>query len=213
MTGDENWAAIRADLFPAAHASITDWETFPKHRDSRGAIHSHKPHSSQALAIDVFGTLGAVHEEHRTRVCDVLAAAAGLSPGGPWQVELEWCDPANHLAAKRATQVDALLVGAHAIIVAECKFTEPGGGCSQTKRTPKGRGAGLPQCNGRYVPQVNPGNGVAASCALTGKGIRYWEVIPRGCGLSPRCLQPRPSNRPRYVAERGTGRYCRPPRA
>jgi hypothetical protein len=34
------------------------------------------------------------------------------------------------------------------------------------------------QCNRAYTPQVNPLNGRSAACALTGKGLRYWEIVP-----------------------------------
>lgn len=33
------------------------------------------------------------------------------------------------------------------------------------------------QCNGRYEEQVNPYNAITSKCALTGKNIRYWEII------------------------------------
>jgi hypothetical protein len=37
----------------------------------------------------------------------------------------------------------------------------------------------------RLLVQTNPVNGTAARCALTGKGIRYWDVIPVVFGLDP----------------------------
>jgi hypothetical protein len=48
--------AIKANLFPASHAAIKDWGKFPWHKH-KGRIQTDKPHSSQALAIDVFGTI------------------------------------------------------------------------------------------------------------------------------------------------------------
>jgi len=35
------------------------------------------------------------------------------------------------------------------------------------------------QCNGSYELQTNPINGKTARCALTAKGIRYWDHIPK----------------------------------
>ena len=171
----DQFAPLRANLFPASHPAISDWTRFPWH-GHHGAIQSWKAHSSQALAIDVFGTT-AVNAD-RDAIMDALAIAAGLPPGGPWEVALEWTDPANLLREPRSTQVDVFASGANAILVIECKFTEPGGGCSQVRRIPSGRGAGLPQCDGSYHLQINPRNGVSARCALSGKGIRYWSVLP-----------------------------------
>jgi hypothetical protein len=37
---------------------------------------------------------------------------------------------------------------------------------------------GLRQCDGNYHEQTNPVNGRTARCALSAKGIRYWEHIP-----------------------------------
>ncbi|MCJ1961610.1 PGN_0703 family putative restriction endonuclease [Novosphingobium mangrovi (ex Hu et al. 2023)] len=177
-----SYAAIRANLFLGAHEAIGDWAAFPWH-SVRGEVQAWKPHSSQALAIDVFGTIAA-HPD-RDIVLDALARYAGLPAGGPWEVLLEWSDPANLLAEPRPTQVDVLAVGANAILVIECKFTEPGGSCSQTKRIASGRGAGLAQCDGAYHPQVNPRSGAEGRCALSAKGIRYWDALPAVFALDP----------------------------
>ena len=175
--------ALRANIFDAAHAAISDWETFPWHRDMRGHVQADKPHSSQALAIDVFGAIGV--STAKDVILNALAIEVGLPPGGPWNIELEWTDAQRLLREPRPTQVDALAVGANAIMVIECKFTEPGGSCSQTRRIQTGPGAGQPQCTGRYELQVNPRSNVEAHCALSGKGIGYWEVIPAIFDLDP----------------------------
>jgi hypothetical protein len=167
--------AIRENLFPAAHAAIADWDTFPWHR-LRGEIQAGKPHSSQALAIDVFGTVKVSAE--RDRILGALAERCGLPGEGPWTLDLEWIDPDNLLSEPRPTQIDAIAFGRRALLVFECKFTEPGGACSQ----PRGNG-GPPQCNGDYAVQINPRNGIEARCALSGKGVRYWEGIPEIFGL------------------------------
>jgi hypothetical protein len=56
--------AIKKNLFPEAHKAISDWETFPWHNHN-GVIQTYKPESSQALAIDVFGTIKVSEERHR----------------------------------------------------------------------------------------------------------------------------------------------------
>ncbi|ASY66356.1 Mobile element protein (plasmid) [Sinorhizobium sojae CCBAU 05684] len=177
MTDD--LTAVRENLFPASHAAIGDWLTFPWHRDSANRIQAHKPHSSQAIAIDVFGTLKMSID--RDRVLDAIARQVGVAPGGPWSITLEWTDADRHLGEPRPTQVDALAVGSKAALVIECKFTEPGGKCSQTTVSRSGQ----PQCNGSYVDQVNPKSGVGSRCALAGKRIRYWDYIPKVFALDP----------------------------
>jgi len=179
----EKIATLRRNIFADAHAAIGDWHTFPWHRDMRGHVQADKPHSSQALAIDVFGAIGA--SNGKDAILDILAIEVGLPPGGPWNIELEWTDSQRLLCEPRPTQVDALAVGANAIMVIECKFTEPGGSCSQTRRIQTGLGAGQPQCTGRYELQVNPRSNVQAHCALSGKEIRYWDVIPAIFDLDP----------------------------
>ncbi len=184
----EKLASLRNNLFEASYAAIEDWQIFPWHRDKRNEVQADKSNSSQALAIDVFGTVRAMANSRRDTVLDALAAEADLPPGGPWTLELEWMDPQNHLCEPRQTQVDAIAIGAHAIMVIECKFTEPGGACSQTRKIASGPGAGQRQCNGDYVQQTNPRTMVEASCALSGKGIRYWEVIPSLFSLEPNAV-------------------------
>jgi hypothetical protein len=176
-----SFEAIKANLFPASHGAICDWDTFPWHRDCHGIIQTHKLESSQALAIDVFGTIRVSTE--RDRILGALARKSGVPSDGPWILELEWTEPNNLLSERRATQVDAIAFGRSAILVIECKFTEAGGGCSQPNTLGEGAHRGLRQCNGNYAIQTNPVNGIVARCALTGKGIRYWETIPRIFGL------------------------------
>ena len=133
------------------------------------------PYSSQALALDVFGTLK--YAKSRDRVCNLMASLLEVPPGGPWEVLLEFEDPDNLLhEMQHKSQIDVLLKGAKSLIALECKFAEtrleP---CSQIGKT----GKGVVQCNGNYELQVNPANGRTSFCALSGKGIRYWEHIPR----------------------------------
>jgi hypothetical protein len=55
---------------------------------------------------------------------------------------------------------------------------------SQPDPLRKGAHRGLHQCNGNYVPQINPVNGLMARCALAAKKVRYWETIPKIFGVS-----------------------------
>lgn len=174
---------IKANLFPASHAAIGDWNKFPWHRDD-GIIQTGKVASSQALAIDVFGTIKVSIE--RDRVLGALAQKCDLPADGPWTLELEWRAPNELLSEPRPTQVDAIACSARAVLLFECKFTEPGGGCSQPKPIQKGPHRGLRQCNGHYALQINPAKRSAGAwrCALTAKNVRYWESIPKLFGIA-----------------------------
>lgn len=175
--------AVRENIFPGAHAAIADWASFPWHRDRNNRIDSHQPHSSQALAIDVFGTVAA--HASRDAVMAALAADLGIPGAGPWSIEFEWTDPDHLLGEPRPTQVDVMAAGRAAAIAFECKFTEPGGGCSQPSPLRSGVNGGVRQCNGAYETQINVVNGIEARCALSAKGIRYWEHIPLIFDLDP----------------------------
>ena len=174
-----DFEAVRRNLFSASHGAIEDWNAFPWHRDRANRIQAHKVHSSQAIAIDVFGTLKMSAD--RDRILDTIAESVRLPQGGPWSITLEWKDTDRLLAEPRPTQVDVLAVGARAALVIECKFTEPGGKCGQTAASASGQR----QCCGSYVDQINPVSGVRARCTLAGKGIRYWQYIPQIFALDP----------------------------
>ena len=158
-----NIEEIRKNIFPGAHNAISDWDKFDWHD------HAQAPNSSQALAIDVFGTIKA--SPPKDQILNQLAGWLDLPGNEKWEVELEWTDPENLLKeSKRQTQIDAIAISSRAIIIFECKFTEGGGNCSQPEEQ---------KCNGNYEIQVNPENGKEAKCALTGKGIRYWDYIEK----------------------------------
>ncbi len=160
----EHTDQIRQNLFPAAHGSI--WRAFPWHSGA------HQPHSSQSLAIDVFGTVQN-HPLCDSLVSELVTAVFGAQMSDvsqqEWAVKLEERVPANLLGEPRPTQLDVLLENDTAVVVLECKFTEVGGPCSQPPE----------QCNGRYEMQTKPQSGKRAPCALTGKGVEYWRWIPR----------------------------------
>lgn len=162
---------VEANLFPFARPAVEPWDAFPWHPNSKDCM-TWQANSSQALAIDVFGTLKCLPQNDRDVVCDALAVRLGLPTGGPWTLELEWNDPANLLQETgQPTQVDAIAVSPHTMIFFEGKFSERDGGpCSQPNYKH--------QCNSNYEPQQNPVNTMKARCALAAKGIRYWEIIP-----------------------------------
>ena len=165
--------AVRQNIFHGAHDAI--WQAFPWHRGAAS------PHSSQALAVSVFGTL-AVHPERQALVDEGLCQMFGWSSqsNDEWQVELEKRLPGSLLREPRPTQVDVLIQNRTSVVLLECTFTEIGGGaCSQTRPLSSGEHEGIIQCDGNYRQQTNPVNEKTARCALSAKGIRYWKYIPR----------------------------------
>ncbi|MFZ0758336.1 MAG: hypothetical protein WAM69_00190 [Candidatus Sulfotelmatobacter sp.] len=174
---------IENNLFPLARPAVEPWDKFPWHLDRSNLCDTWKIHSSQALAIDVFGTLMMLAQPSRDAIFDSICKMLNVPPGGPWQVHLEWSDPNNLLKEPRPTQIDAAVMGRFASILFEVKFTERQAGCcSQTQHLAR---VGQAQCNGNFELQVNPANQILDRCALTGKGIRYWEVIPQIFRLNP----------------------------
>jgi hypothetical protein len=158
---------LEQNIFPAAQQACEPWETFPWHKGAPVA------HSSQALAIDLFGTIKT--SAHCDRILDAFAQTIGLPPGGPWTITLEWPARPTLFNEPHPTQVDVYAESPWAIVLFECKFTEQDGGtCSQTMK----RNDTIP-CNGNYVEQINHENDMPNRCALTGKGIQYWEIIPK----------------------------------
>ncbi|MBL8199865.1 MAG: hypothetical protein JNK40_02745 [Chromatiales bacterium] len=183
-------AAIEANLFAGARRIVREQPDFPWHRDSRGAVTATQPNSSQALAVDLFGTIDVLSS--RNAIVDAWMADMSLTLAGPWTIELEALLPRELLGERRQTQMDALAIGITGIAVFECKFTEPdGGGCSQPVPLSRGAHGGMRQCDGNFRDQVNPVNNVRAPCALTGKGIRYWDLIPDVLAIDP-TLEHRP---------------------
>lgn len=171
---------VEANLFPYSRPSVEPWDEFKWHPKGTNQCMTDKTHSSQALAIDVFGTLKMVNQQNRDAILDSVAKQIGLPAGGPWKIELEWTDPDNQIKEPRPSQIDAMARSPQCLIFFECKFTEDDGGqCSQTKPLSEGPNKGVIQCNGNHELQTNSINRVAARCALSGKKIRYWEVIPK----------------------------------
>ena len=173
---------LSRNLFPAALPAIEPWDDFPWHY-SRNNIDSWQINSSQALAIDLFGTLKATYQDERNWILNAIAAEAGLAPSDDWAIHLEWSDPANTLLEKplQPTQVDAVAKSRDSLLFFECKFTEDSGFCSQPNPLTQGTNKGIRQCNGNYELQAYPAAlGLDDNhCTLAAKGIRYWELIPQ----------------------------------
>jgi hypothetical protein len=149
------WGAIpKKNIFPGAHDAV--WGAFPWHDGAAS------PHSSQALAVSVFGTL-AFHRARQVLIDAMLFSTFGCESAGddPWRVDLERTLGRSLLGERQSTtQVDVLLHNQTSVVMLECKFTEAGGGpCSQPKPLSSGPHRGLRQCDGTYREQTNPVNG------------------------------------------------------
>lgn len=183
LTKDEE-AEVEANLFPDIRQFVRSSPDFPWHRDRAGRPTAGRRESSQALAVDLFQTVR--QSSSRDAIINAWMTALGLPTDISWELELERLVPRETLGESRQTQIDVSAQAAKALVLLECKFTEPdGGGCSQVNPLLQGRHKGVRQCNGSYTAQVNPVNGREARCALTAKGIKYWSWAPRVMGLNP----------------------------
>jgi hypothetical protein len=170
---NEQLLSIECNLFAAARGLVREQVGFPWHRGA------HSRQSSQALAIDLFETVARLPSRNRIVGAWAELLRVPVTPADNWNLTLEYTVPKALLGEPQGTQIDALAKSESGIIVFECKFTEAdGGGCSQVDQRDKGAYKGLRQCNGNYEEQVNPANKKASRCALTAKGVRYWDLIP-----------------------------------
>lgn len=164
---------LERNIFPPAHQACEPWDTFPWHTGRGGAIDTHVTHSSQALAIDVFGTIKTSSD--CDAILDALATNLGVPTGRPWEITLEWRARPSLLNEPRPTQVDVYAENPHSVILFTCQFTEQdGGACSQTVR----RNGSAP-CNGHYAQQANRVIDMTSRCALSEQDIQYWDIIPK----------------------------------
>src|SRR5512145_3128269 len=79
--------AIEANLFPSARSIVRRRPEFPWHRDRDGVVTARQPASSQALAVDFFGTIDALSS--RDAIVDAWMADLTLSFKAPWKLDLE----------------------------------------------------------------------------------------------------------------------------
>lgn len=186
-------AAIRANLFDGAHYLVEELPSNLWHRDLSGAVTAVRPHSSQALALGVLGTIRRLPSVHS--IAAAWADHLKLPGFGTVSIQPEFIIERALLGEPKSTQVDAIIHGDAASALVECKFTErDGGSCSQTAKRTLPDGRKVAQCNGSYGPQKNPHARripiKEASCALTAKGVRYWEYIPDVMGVRADIVHP-----------------------
>ena len=126
--------------------------------------------SSQALAQSVFGALCAFERLDLLRNVTAECGRPAFGPipcGATFDFEHEF----RTLNEPRPTSIDVLLCGRGTRVAVECKFTEREFGlCSRLKRRPNDPS----RCDGNYRVQA----GRRERCALTEKGIRYWDYLP-----------------------------------
>ena len=178
---------LERNIFPAAHQACEPWEKFA------WQTKAHLAHSSQALAIDVFGTIKI--SENRDAMMDALAQTMGLPTGGPWEMTLEWAARSSLLNEPSPTQVDVYAESPQSIMLFECKFTEPGGGaCPQTVKR-----RGISPCDGNYGTNGTQEHDLTSRCVLSDKGMQYWDIIPKAFHLEAEAeYQPCPFAGPAY---------------
>jgi hypothetical protein len=175
---------IEANLFPLARSLVSEWKGFPWRRRRGGDVTASAVHCSQALTIDVFETV------KRLRSCNVIVRkwVAALFPrlesGRIWGITLEREVERELLReVESRTHMDVLLTSSRSMVSVQCVFTEPAdAGCRLVRPLAEGPHEGKIQCNGEYRMQQSPINGALHRCAHSGKGIRYWQVIPQVLG-------------------------------
>ncbi len=164
---DDKIMSIKNNLFYRSRDAISDFYSFPWHQ-YKGKIDTDKINSSQALGIDFWGCLKL--SRYKTELINMLFNKDNYD----WELEFEYSDR-SLLSEKISTQIDVLITSKNNILVIESKFFENDGGkCSQIK----GKN-GISQCNGKYEIQINPINNIESRCALSGKGIKYWDYIDK----------------------------------
>jgi hypothetical protein len=167
MVSLEKIQQIKNNLFYRAQDAIENYHTFNWHCYKK-QIDTDKVNSSQALAIDFWGCLKL--SKFKDELINMLFCKDAIN----WKIDFEYIDP-KLLSEHTSTQVDVLLHCKTNAIIIESKFTErDGGACSQVNLY-----KGVKQCNGNYEPQTNPYNNRTSSCALTGKGVGYWNFIEK----------------------------------
>src|SRR4051812_6893904 len=103
---EEEIVAIERNLFSHARSIVRAETAFPWHRDRRKAVTASQVVSSQALAVDVFGTIRGLPS--RDRIFDAWSQQLRLPFVGPWAVELESLVSNEVLGEPTSTQLDVL---------------------------------------------------------------------------------------------------------
>lgn len=168
MTDPETIKRIKTNIFYRSVDSISDYKNFDWHKGKNKMADADKVNSSQALTIDFWGCLKV------SPLKDELINLIFNKKEKDWNIKFEFTDKGLLSETRSATQIDVLIKSDNYVIVIESKFTENNGGsCSQVNKTKNG----LYQCNGNYETQINPINNIKSKCALSGKGIKYWDYI------------------------------------
>lgn len=192
----EQHAAALANLYPDAAAAVADWP--PGRLEARAAV----PHSSQALCISVWETIGGRPVSQREEILAAVFNLAGLNFGAVSgaTVRTEVRDHQavlNELGGGIPTSLDGLVEWDAGVACIESKFTEREfGSCSQPRRSkltpadarydPEHPNLRLANCTGDHAvgSDLKPTTAHhAAACRLTvpdGRRTprRYWTVAP-----------------------------------
>jgi hypothetical protein len=155
------------------------------HRDDgTKEIDTHKPNSSQAIVLDVWGCI--MESQYKDLIINILFDLDEKD----WKIDFEYVDEDNvtHLnetyyfdktkneLIDARTRIDVLLTSANIIILTESKFIESNDdNCSQCYKN----------CSGNYMVEPCFYQKRTASCAFSGKTlyrkpnpIKYWDYIP-----------------------------------
>src|SRR5579872_6046431 len=96
---DDEIRAIEANLFSAARDMVRLCPTFSWHRDGHGTVTAGQTRSSQALAIDLFGTVRNLSSKNV--ILTAWARELGFDSSSPWSVDLEVLVPKPLLGEPR----------------------------------------------------------------------------------------------------------------
>jgi len=195
ITPEQHSAAL-ANLYPEAAAAIAGWA--PGRLEARAA----RPHSSQAICVSVFETIGLRPAATREAVLKDLLTLAGIGLDALHGVEIETevrehRGVLNEIGGGTPTALDGLVWWPSGVMTIESKFTEQEfGGCSQVRPSkvpasdqrfdPGEPTKGFANCTGRHEvgsdlkPITRP---LEAACRLTVRDRNrrprlYWDLAP-----------------------------------
>lgn len=195
ITPEQRDAAL-ANLYPEAVAAVAEWA--PGRLEARAA----QPHSSQALCVSVFETIGRRLAPTRDAILNDLLTHAGITLDVVQEVEIETevrehHSVLNEIGGGTPTALDGLVSWQSGVVTIESKFTEQEfGGCSQVRpsRVPASDerfNPGEPtkrfsNCTGRHEvgSDLKPTTQLLeAACRLTVRDRNrrprlYWDLAP-----------------------------------
>lgn len=196
ITPEQHTAGL-ANLYPEAVAAIAGWA--PGRLEARAA----QPHSSQALCVSVFETIGLRPAATREAILKDLLTHAGIGfdalHGAEIETEVrEHRGVLNEIGGGTPTSLDGLVWWESGVMTIESKFTEQEfGGCSQVRPSkvpasdqrfdPGEPTKGFANCTGRHEvgsdlkPLTQP---LEAACRLNVRDRNrrprlYWDLAPK----------------------------------